>query len=383
MNNISDLGVIGLAFLTSLVIAWLMFPPFINLMEKYRILDKAGGRKIHTGYTAHMGGIVIGIAYGIGLLSMVFAYRQEVAILRVLFFAIMLGIMLFVGIRDDMNNLTPRMKLFFEIAVGIGMAFCGLKITDFTLWDPASPIHIPEWMSYIITIVVFVVICNAYNLIDGIDGQAGMQAIATLISSFIFLYLYVRGTWTFELLTPTFVMLSCAAMMGAICGFLRFNWQKARVFMGDTGSLLIGTMLTINIIICAKYAFAVTYQSGVVTNPLKAVVMPFFCIFFLPLADTLRVFIGRVRRGKSPFDADKTHFHHLCIRFGYSHQGCTMLSFTISIGVSILAAILAHYLTDLQMLFAATAGWFLFVWIVKSRSRIRMKQLMRKNKEIK
>lgn len=178
-------------------------------------------------------------------------------------------------------------------------------------------------------------------------------------------------------------MLSCAAMMGAICGFLRFNWQKARVFMGDTGSLLIGTMLTINIIICAKYAFAVTYQSGGVTNPLKAVVMPFFCIFFLPLADTLRVFIGRVRRGKSPFDADKTHFHHLCIRFGYSHQGCTMLSFTISIGVSILAAILAHYLTDLQMLFAATAGWFLFAWIVKSRSRIRMKQLMRKNKEIK
>ncbi|MBQ9254422.1 MAG: undecaprenyl/decaprenyl-phosphate alpha-N-acetylglucosaminyl 1-phosphate transferase [Bacteroidales bacterium] len=360
---------IFVTFLVAFIVCWVLMPPFINIMEKYRILDKSGGRKIHSGYTAHLGGVVIALSFSVAIVSTLFTYRQEVALLRMLYFAILMLIMLFVGIRDDMNNLSPMAKLCFEIMVGFAMAYAGLKITDFTTFNN-TVVHIPEFLSYALTIFFFIVVCNSYNLIDGIDGQAGMQAINTFLFIFLFFFIYAEDSSPFTMLTSDFMSMICVAIIGSLLGFLKFNWQKARVFMGDTGSLFIGTMITIVLIMATKYAFACTFieDNGYIIR-LKSTVVPFVCFFYLPLADTLRVFVGRVLKKKSPFSADKTHIHHILLHLGYSHQRITLTTFTISFLISVISVALAFVLNDVEFAIVLVLSWFVYVYVIYSVAR--------------
>lgn len=365
------IGLTFISFFLALVISLVLMPPFIKLMEKYRILDKAGGRKIHTGYTAHMGGVVIFIAFMIATIAMLFAYRQEISVLKLLYLGICLTGMLIIGGRDDMHNISPWSKLFFEIIIGIFMSYIGVRLTS--LGGFLGIYEIPWWVGYALTICFFVVVVNAYNLIDGIDGQAGMQALNIFLFCFLF-YLFVVGTTiiNYNIVSPALMYISSLAILGAIVGFLRFNWQKARIFMGDTGSLFIGTLITIFIIVSMKYAMVCnewdTENNSTIHTffglRMKATLSPFLFLFYLPLADTLRVFIHRVRHGKSPFHPDKTHIHHLFIRMGYSHQRCTITTFTISFCISIIGFALSLFFNDNICIPIIIASWFLYVKLV-------------------
>lgn len=359
---------IGLAFLIALGFCVALMPPFIMIMEKYRILDKSGGRKIHKGYTAHMGGVIIAVSFALSMLGMVFLFNKDVEVPKVGFFAILALIMIVLGVRDDMNNVTPWGKLIIEIIVGFCMSYAGLKITDFTGLTAGQVIHIPEWLSYVITIFFFIVVCNAYNLIDGIDGQAGMQAVNVFLFILMFFLYHVANQNLFPGISSTFVTMFCAAILGGLVGFLFFNWQgaKAKIFMGDTGSLFIGTLITIAIILTIKYAYAITFVKQTPNHaPLKAIVVPTICLFYIPLADTLRVFIGRMRKGKSPFAADKTHIHHILLRMGYSHQKCTLTTFYLSFVISIITTYLGLHFTDIQLAVLVILSWFPYVWTLQ------------------
>ncbi len=174
------IGMYVTAFLIALATVLLLMPPFIKLMVRYRILDKAGGRKIHTGYTAHMGGVVIFLGFIISIIAMIFAYFNVSNFAYLITFAVSIVLMFIVGVRDDMNELSPWTKLFFEIAVGLLFCTIGINITSITGLTSGQIINIPIWLSYPLTIFFFIVVINSYNLIDGIDGQAGMQALNTL-----------------------------------------------------------------------------------------------------------------------------------------------------------------------------------------------------------
>lgn len=358
------MGVYITTFLISLVLVLLLMPVFIRLMVKYRILDKAGGRKIHTGYTAHMGGVVIFLGFVISVTTMIFAYFNPTNFSFLISFAFSLAIMIFVGIRDDMNSLSPWTKLLFEIAVGLLFCHIGITITSMTGFNSQQIIDIPMWLSYPITVFFFIVVVNSYNLIDGIDGQAGMQALNAFLFLFLFFVLQVRGADIGTPLSALFIEICLISIMGAIIGFLRYNWQKAKIFMGDTGSLFIGTLITIFIILAMKYNAEVSAEDSVFGVKMKAHIAPFLGYFYLPFADTLRVFLSRVRRGKSPFAADKTHIHHFFIRLGYSHQRCTLTTFAISFCISIISTILAFLVSDIVFIIIIALSWFLYVELV-------------------
>ncbi len=358
------MGVYITTFLISLVLVLLLMPVFIRLMVKYRILDKAGGRKIHTGYTAHMGGVVIFLGFVISVTTMIFAYFNPTNFGYLISFAFSLVIMILVGIRDDMNSLGPWTKLLFEIAVGLLFCHIGITITSMTGFNSQQIIDIPIWLSYPITVFFFIVVVNSYNLIDGIDGQAGMQALNTFLFLFLFFVLQVRGADIGTPLSALFIEICLISIMGAVIGFLRYNWQKAKIFMGDTGSLFIGTLITIFIILAMKYNAEVSAEDSVFGVKMKAHIAPFLGYFYLPFADTLRVFISRIRRGKSPFAADKTHIHHFFIRLGYSHQRCTLTTFAISFCISIIFTILAFLVSDIVFIIIIALSWFLYVELV-------------------
>lgn len=362
------LGLTITTFMLALCISFLLMPPFITLMQKYHILDKAGGRHIHTGYTAHMGGIVIFITFVLSTIAVLFLFRHETPLDNLFFLTTIVLIMLIVGIRDDLHNISAWSKLFIEIFVGIFLSYIGIRIES--LGGFLGIYNIPLWFSYLFTTCFFIVVVNAYNLIDGVDGQAGMQAINVLFFCVVFL-LTVIGVHNHNprLCYAFFFYVCCISMSGAIVGFLRYNWQKAKIFMGDAGSLFIGTMLTCIIIVSMKYAI-VSNEIDTLNHTsnytffglkLKATIAPFLNIFYLPMADTLRVFINRARHDKSPFHPDKTHIHHLFLRIGFSHQRCTLTTFSISFCISALGIVLAFLFNDNICIPLIIISWFVYV----------------------
>lgn len=352
--------ILSVSFVVAFLISFLCMPPFIRIMEKYRILDKSGGRKIHKGYTAHMGGLVVFMAFAFAFA--LFAAKDPCLtnIWEIISFILLFALVVFMGIRDDMNDLSPRVKLLIEIIVGF--LFCYMDIRIHGFYGLFGIEELPEWLSYILTISFIIVVANAYNLIDGIDGQAGTQA----LSVFFFLLLYglfvvgpgVKETELFA--SSSFWILVDVSMCGAIMGFLFYNWQPAKVFMGDTGSLFIGFMIAIRLIVSMDYNGI--EHSSIFKMPVRSNMLVFVMFFFLPLADTLRVFISRIRRGKSPFSADKIHIHHLLLRTGYSHQKTAIITMSIQLVITIISIIVALFLEDIYYIAYIAVMWLVFVF---------------------
>lgn len=352
-------------FVAAFILVYLLMPIFIRLMEKYKILDSSGGRKIHKGYTAHMGGVVIFVAFAIAMFSSVLQMVDKVNMIQLLAFIILLSIVVVLGIRDDMNSLSPKIKLFCEILVGF--LFCYLDIRLYSFYGLFGVGELPVWLSYILTIALIIVVCNAYNLIDGIDGQAGMQALSVFIflAGFLMHLIYTTNVLNLDsfFANANFWMIAFVAIIGSIVGFLVFNWQPAKIFMGDTGSLFIGTLIALSIIMSMNYSGADPILIGEYEIKAKILVFPMF--FFLPFADTLRVFISRIKRGKSPFLADKTHIHHFLLRTGYSHQRTTITTFIISVIVSLISIIVAFLISDLYYILYIILMWVIYVFVLR------------------
>jgi len=164
-----------------------------------------------------------------------------------------------------------------------------------------------------------------------------------------------------------------SAMIGALLGFLIYNWQPARIFMGDTGSLFIGFMLAICMITAMDYNGKST--STVFSHPMRSNLLACVMFFFLPLADTLRVFISRVRKGKSPFSPDKTHIHHLLLRVGYSHKRIALTTMSIQIIISLISVFVGFLLEDIYYIFYIIIMWFVFVFALRAYVKHKMNKL--------
>ena len=214
--------------------------------------------------------------------------------------------MFIIGFRDDLINLRAFQKLFGQISAAlIIVAVCDIRLMS--LYGLFGIGEVPILLSYILSIFTIIVITNAYNLIDGIDGLAGSVGV---IASLFF------GIWFFLNDQSSFALISFA-FTGGLLAFLNFNWPPSKIFMGDTGSLLIGFFLSIvtikfidtnSILESSEFAFG-----GSIGTALAVLV--------LPLADTARVFVKRAAKGRSHMHPDRAHFHHILLRLG-----CTMPS---------------------------------------------------------
>ncbi|MBT8191308.1 MAG: undecaprenyl/decaprenyl-phosphate alpha-N-acetylglucosaminyl 1-phosphate transferase [Saprospiraceae bacterium] len=317
-----------LAFVTAFALTFFAIPSIISIARKKQFVDEPGERKAHDVSTPSLGGIGIfaGTLFSIVLWTPLTFFGELQYILSAFI------IIFFIGAKDDIDPIEPWKKLVGEfIAAGILIYFSDIRITSF--YGIFGISEVPLFLSVIVTLLTIVLIINAFNLIDGIDGLAG--SVGALVS-------ITFGTWFFLVDRADMAAISFA-LAGSVIAFLYYNITPAKIFMGDTGSLIIGlatSILAINfiehhqVLLDSKYAFRA--PPGVAIG-----------ILIIPLFDTLRVFAMRMIRGKSPFQPDKNHIHHLLLSSGLTHMQSTM----ILIGVNLFFILLVLYLPDMRTIF--------------------------------
>ncbi len=317
------------SFGSALVVSFLLMPLLIKLLYKQHLLDEGGRRKIHKGQVPSMGGAVIFFAFAFAML--VWLPVNDIFSRKYLFSAII--IIFLTGFRDDTAPLKPWHKLLAQLLASfIVVGLTDIRIDSF--YGFLGIYEIPQWIGVILSIFVVIVITNAFNLIDGVDGLAGSIAIVGF--SFFACWFYLTNNYEYAIMM--------CALVGAILGFLYYNWHKAAIFMGDTGSLVLGFMLSISVIAFIRANGMLT--PDVAEYGFKAPLAMAITVVLFPLFDTLRVFILRVRQGKSPFVADKQHIHHYLLRLGYSHEKVTLIITGIFAAIIILVLFLSRIFDD-------------------------------------
>jgi UDP-N-acetylmuramyl pentapeptide phosphotransferase/UDP-N-acetylglucosamine-1-phosphate transferase len=225
------------------------------------------------------------------------------------FFSI--GVLFILGILDDLHNISARNKFVIQLATASLIAFSGMRITHLNGLFGIDAL--PAVFQYLITVLAIAGVTNAFNLIDGIDGLAGGLGFMSLLMLGLFLALGGDNT----------TAIIAFALAGGLLGFLYYNFNPARIFMGDTGSLLLGFVVSV---LCIRLMqLNIGHPNALLPH------VPVFTlgIVLIPVFDTMRVFGLRMRKGKSPFSPDKTHIHHLLTNNGWSHSFSAKLICTI------------------------------------------------------
>jgi UDP-GlcNAc:undecaprenyl-phosphate GlcNAc-1-phosphate transferase len=334
-----------LALISSFFVVLLATPSLIKVAKLKHLVDEPGeARKLHKRSVPTIGGIMIFagtiIAYSLWFPSTSESqlganYNALEALEEFKFLVASMFILFFLGLKDDIIGVSPTKKLMLHIVVAcILVLMADIRITSF--WGLFNFTYIPDWASYMFSMFVYIVIVNAINLIDGVDGLAsGIGVIAC--ASF--------GTW-FYLTGDTPLALLAVGLGGSLLGFMVFNFSPARIFMGDSGSLIIGVVL---------YVLAVKmieFEPHRVPEAMKGVSKPVLAMAILcyPLVDTLRVFTLRALKGKSPFSADKNHVHHKLLDLGLNHKKTAFALYAFAIFIIGLTFIMPSYTPNISFL---------------------------------
>jgi len=289
----------------SFLVALFAVPSIIYIAHLKNMLDTPNLRTVHESLTPRLGGVAIFAGFMSALT--IFAdlsngIQQLLAGCIVLFF---------VGLKDDLVTISVMKKFIGQLlATGIIMVMADVRITSF---QGILGIHeLPVGISYAFTFLAIVGITNAINLIDGLDGLAG-TIVLIITSTFGYYFLRYGG----EYFSNYAYVAVC--LMGGILGFLRYNFHRANIFMGDTGSLVCGFIVSILTIQFIEMGLRVG-EPFASSAPSVAV-----GILFVPLFDTLRVFTVRMMAGRSPFSPDKNHIHHRILAMGFQQISTVML----------------------------------------------------------
>jgi UDP-N-acetylmuramyl pentapeptide phosphotransferase/UDP-N-acetylglucosamine-1-phosphate transferase len=348
---------------TSLLLSFLLMPLLTRFLRRRQVLDVGGRRKIHKGFIPSMGGIIICVAFLLAILLWV--PINDIIYLRFEFAAI--ALVFFTGIRDDIEPLRPMHKLLVQI-IAAGMVVIAGDIRVVSFYGLLGIEELPIWLSYCGSMLFIIFITNAFNLIDGVDGLAGSIAVAAL--SFLCFWFYGACYQSDAL--------QLACIVGAVIGFLYYNWQPASIFMGDTGSLVIGFILSVSTLTFISVNGKLPYDHA---YKLPAVLGAGVAVVLLPAFDTIRVFILRLRQGKSPFLPDKQHIHHVVLRIVHTHARTAhlmLLGYILVAGQVLLAS---RFLPDwLLLLLIIVVCVLIDIFLFRFVSRVLRKE--RKNRQI-
>ena len=332
------LGII--AIIISFILAIKMFPVIICLANEKDLMAVPETRSMNTKNTPNLGGVGIFIAFSLSIMILGgLKSFEQFHIGQLLLLLAAITIMFFLGVKDDLIGISPRKKFLGQaLAAVLVILITDVRIHNldglFGIWE------LPYIVSVLISLLFFVFIINAFNLIDGIDGLAGTIAIiASTVFGFFFL---LQG--------DHLLMLISFILVGALLAFLRFNFsEKNKLFMGDSGSLFIGFLLTYQSI-C--FLGMNTAESIWFTMPNKPVLI--LAILSFPILDTFRVFIIRIKQKRSPFSADKNHIHHRLMCLGISHKQCTLMLALVNVFVIVVAFLIRDLNINTQFLIIAT-----------------------------
>ena len=349
---ITGLPAILIAFASALIITWYYIPKVIKVVQERHLEDKPGFHKIHKSDVPTLGGIGIFGGFIFGFLIGVNGYMPGLS-----YFTAAAVFLLFVGIKDDLVYLNPKKKFWGELGAAVLVAlFTNIHITHFHGFMGITDISATT--TFVITILVFLFIINAVNLTDGIDGLAASVGIIASVAFGIFFFL--SGDYGYTVMA--------AALLGSLLAFLYYNMSQGpkKIFMGDSGSLVIGFTLAV---------FAIHFNELVAAGEsiLKLDSAPSIAIavLIIPLYDTLRVTVLRLRAHKSILVGDKRHIHHMMLRAGLSHWQATLylsLFNIFIIGVALLLDGLGIFLLGLLLLTLCLVATGILSVIVRRKS---------------
>ena len=327
-----------LGFITSFFVVLLATPSLIKVAKLKHLVDVPGeARKLHRRSVPTIGGIIIFaatiFAYAIWFPSenTIFfssSYAFSAAVRTFKFIVAATILLFFTGVKDDIIGMAPVKKLISHILVGfILILMADVRITG--LHGLFGIQEMPYWASIIFSLFTYIVVVNAINLIDGVDGlAAGTGFVACILFSVWF--------WYSDQLSMS---LLCTILAGSLGAFLIFNFSPARIFMGDSGSLFIGALMFVFAVKCIET------NTAKMPGIFQGVSAPVFAMAVLsyPLTDTLRVFFYRTLKGISPFSADRNHIHHRLLQKGFDHRKTTYILTSTTLIMSLLSIVLGTF----------------------------------------
>ena len=289
-----------LMLIVAMGVSLVTIPLLARLAPHIGLLDQPNARKVHHLPIPRVGGL--GVVFGVLLTIVVWSSTFNEVVISYLSGV---SILLLFGVMDDRNTLTPTVKFVGQIIAVLPMVFyADLYVSHFPFFKHTV---VPPSIGIPFTMIAVTGVVNAVNTSDGLDGLAGGEVLISLFGISALAFAASGDT----------LLLIAAATMGGVIGFLRYNTQPARIFMGDTGSQFLGFAV----------AFLVVYLTQDVNIKLRPAIV--LLLLGLPIADLFIVAIRRLRRGVSPFSPDKDHLHHRLMKLGFTHQRTVVIVYSI------------------------------------------------------
>ncbi|NPV90439.1 MAG: undecaprenyl/decaprenyl-phosphate alpha-N-acetylglucosaminyl 1-phosphate transferase [Firmicutes bacterium] len=327
---------IALSYGLALVVALVSTPIIIKLAPGMGAVDQPGPRKMHTSPMPTIGGVAIYLGFMISMIINGQTHPEAIAIL--------LGgsVILVIGLIDDIYDISPYLKLAGQILAALIVVYFGIRVEFITSFLSGEAVSLGI-LTVPVTVLWIIAVINSINLIDGLDGlAAGVSTIAAVTIAIIALR---EG--------QTMVAMWAFVLAGSTTGFLRYNFNPARIFMGDSGSMFLGYNLAV---------FALMGHTKSTT--ILSLIIPLI-ILGLPLLDTSFAIIRRAIGGKHIFQADRDHLHHRLLASGMSHRSTVLTIYAVSAIYSVCAIAITYFTTPqafmvLGVLTVSTvvgAGW--------------------------
>ncbi|RNA61301.1 undecaprenyl/decaprenyl-phosphate alpha-N-acetylglucosaminyl 1-phosphate transferase [Chryseobacterium nematophagum] len=351
---------IGLGFLFSFFITFYSIPTIIKISKRKNLMDEPGIRSSHLRRIPNLGGIAI--FYSIGICASAFAY--ELFDLYKFLFASLI-ILLYIGVMDDIVVMRAYKKLVAQVVVS-SIIVIGSDIRIRSLFGILGIYELEYFISVLFSIITFIILINAFNLIDGIDGLAGGYSV---ICSALFGVSYYRlGEYNYPLVVFSVIII------GAVLAFLYYNLSNERankIFMGDTGSMLLGFLLAFTSI-CFIDIFIDKDLPNVPRYHLQSAPVVAVAILILPIVDTLNVIVIRLYNKKSPFEADKNHIHHKLLKLNLTHRRASFYIILYYVMIVAIAYFLRHININILLVIILILGFLgaylpNFIYVFKNK----------------
>lgn len=357
-----------LTFFTSVSIASVLIPRILLISVKKRLFDLPDARKVHTKAVPRLGGVSFFPTILFAFCA-VFAGRllngyelpplyTNYLLPELLLLVCGLTLLYLIGIADDLVGVRYHQKFLIQIFCACLFPLAGLWIND--LYGLFGIYSLPSWVGMPFTVLIIVFITNAINLIDGIDGLAsGLSGVALLILGTLFC---AKDMWTYAMIA--------FGTFGVLIPFFYYNVfgsvdRSRKIFMGDTGSLTLGYILSF---LAIKYS----QHNPDVTHYTTDAFMVAFSALILPAFDVIRVVLVRMRNGKSPFEPDKNHIHHKFLAMGVSPRRAMIYLLLLATLFSVVNIALVPYVNNTLLLLVDIAVWVgLNLWWDRVRDKVK------------
>lgn len=321
-----------LMMLVSAAVTFLGTWAVLKLAHKYKIYPQIRSRDVHTRPTPRLGGIAMFVGFTAAILAagslgwFKSVFTDPTHIIAIVVAALLITV---IGFLDDLYDLDWSLKLAGQFVVAGILAWQGVQVVSL----PIAGLTIGSFgISFVATVFITVLIMNAVNFIDGLDGLvAGVVLIGTAV---FFAYSYLLAQQTSPTNYFNLASLISAIVIGMCLGFLPLNWHRAKIFMGDTGAMLLGLLMATSALTVTGQIDPQLVSRGQFVPALIPLILP-LAILVLPLLDFSWAVFRRLRAGKSPFSADRLHIHHRLQDFGHSHLGAVIVFYIWTTVISI------------------------------------------------